>query len=94
MSGPGTLEPIRNLDTVAKVQGTIVSIARIGDRVSKGDILVQIDPAPFWNELWPMLSLALEMAKVQRGSLVSTQANNTSSLEGKYRYCQSKLTRC
>ena len=44
----GTVEAIQEVDIVARVQGFIDEIAfKAGDRVSEGDVLFRIDPAPY-----------------------------------------------
>ena len=79
VAGPGTLAPSESFSVTTDIAGTVASIALAGERVSEGDILAQLDPAPFERALFDA-ELALQKAEGQVESLAANQSNSSSSL--------------
>jgi HlyD family secretion protein len=77
--GPGTLEAARTLGVTNATAGTIAKLASVGERVSKGAILAQLDPTPFQRALQDA-DLALQKAQAQLASLKATQSVNAASV--------------
>ena len=79
IAGPGTLAASESFDVSTDVSGTILSIASEGDRVTKGDIVAQLDPSDANRDILNA-TLALEKAQAQYASLNSSLANSDTSL--------------
>ena len=76
VTGPGTLEAGQTLDVKPQVGGTILSLPKVGDRVTRGQLLVQLDRSNFQRNL-DNAQLALEKARAQ---LESSRSNQTSGI--------------
>jgi HlyD family secretion protein len=78
VSGPGTLAAHQTVDLKAQVQGTIIYLPKVGDRVTKGQLVVQIDPTSYQRAV-DNARLALQKAQAQ---LESARASQSTSLAG------------
>lgn len=78
VSGPGTLVAHQTVDLKAQVQGTIIYLPKVGDRVTKGQLVVQIDPTSYQRAV-DNARLALQKAQAQLESARATQATALAS---------------
>jgi HlyD family secretion protein len=76
VSGPGTLEAIQSLDLKPQVSGSITSLPKVGDRVRKGQLIVELDPTSY-KRAQENAGLALSKTQAQ---LYSSQSNQQSAL--------------
>lgn len=75
VTGPGTLAAINSADVKPQVNGTILSIVKVGDRVTKGQLLAKLDPTTYQRAL-DNARLALSKAQTQ---LAGQRATATSA---------------
>ncbi|HEU4743202.1 MAG TPA: efflux RND transporter periplasmic adaptor subunit [Meiothermus sp.] len=78
VSGPGTLSAHQTVDLKAQVQGTITYLPKVGDHVTKGQLVVRIDPTSYQRTV-DNARLALQKAQAQ---LESARASQSTSLAG------------
>mgnify|MGYP001770933091 CR=1 FL=1 len=78
VTGPGTLAAHQSVDFKPQVQGTILYLPKVGDRVSKGQLIVRIDPTSYQRQV-ANAQLALNKAKAQ---LESMRASQVSAISG------------
>lgn len=76
VSGPGTLAAHQTVDLKAQVQGTITYLPKVGDHVTKGQLVVRIDPTSYQRTV-DNARLALQKAQAQ---LESARASQTTAL--------------
>ncbi|MCS7068415.1 MAG: efflux RND transporter periplasmic adaptor subunit [Meiothermus sp.] len=83
VSGPGTLEPVQSLAVKPAVNGTVLKLPTVGDRVQKGQLIVQLDPTNYTRAL-ENARLALQKAQANldklRADQASAQATNRQSV--------------
>ncbi|RIH92423.1 efflux RND transporter periplasmic adaptor subunit [Meiothermus granaticius] len=80
VTGPGTLAAHQSVDFKPQVQGTILYLPKVGDRVTKGQLIAQIDPSTYQRAV-ENAQLALEKAKAQLESARASQATGINSQE-------------
>ena len=90
-SGPGTLGPRQSVDLAAKISGTIQSIATLGDRVSKGQVLAQLDPTDAQRAV-DNTQLALSKAQTQYYSTQSSQSTSSNQQQQSISNAKGQLT--
>lgn len=76
VSGPGTLAAHQSVDLKAQVQGTIIYLPKVGDYVTKGQLVARIDPTSYQRAV-DNARLALQKAQAQ---LESARASQTAAL--------------
>ncbi|MBF6594123.1 MAG: efflux RND transporter periplasmic adaptor subunit [Thermaceae bacterium] len=76
VTGPGTLVAHQSVDFKPQVQGTILYLPKVGDSVTKGQLLVRLDPTTYQRAV-DNAQLALDKAQAQ---LESARASQTSSI--------------
>jgi HlyD family secretion protein len=74
VSGPGTLEAVQTLSVKPAVNGTVLRLPTVGDRVQKGQLIVQLDPTQYSRAL-DNARLALEKAQANLDKLRADQAS-------------------
>ncbi|WP_297854441.1 efflux RND transporter periplasmic adaptor subunit [Meiothermus sp.] len=74
VSGPGTLEPVQSLAVKPAVNGTVLKLPNVGDRVQRGQLIVQLDPTNYTRAL-ENARLALQKAQANLDKLRSDQAS-------------------
>lgn len=83
VSGPGTLEAAQTLAVKPAVNGTVLKLPTVGDRVQKGQLIVQLDPTNY-NRALDNARLALQKAQANldklRADQASTQATNRQNI--------------
>lgn len=79
VAGPGTLQAARTLAVTNPTAGTIAKLAKVGQRVSQGDVLAQLDPTPLERALRDA-DLALRKAEAQRDALAASQSDAAAAL--------------
>jgi HlyD family secretion protein len=83
VNGPGTLAAARTLDVKADVNGTVTALPTVGERVTRGQLIARLDPAPF-QRVVDNDALALQKARAQLVSLqsssVATRASQAQSV--------------
>jgi len=78
VSGPGTLSAYQAVDLKPQVQGTITYVPKVGDQVTKGQMVVRIDPTTYQVAV-DNAQLALKKAQAQLQSTRSTQSSSIAS---------------
>lgn len=78
VTGPGTLSAINSADVKPQVNGTILSIIKVGDRVTKGQLLAKLDPTNYQRAL-DNARLALSKAQAQLAGQRATASSDTAS---------------
>ncbi|NJK44152.1 MAG: TolC family protein [Pleurocapsa sp. SU_196_0] len=78
VTGPGTLEAADSLDVKPSVQGTVSTLPKVGQRVTKGELVARLDSDTFARAL-ENAQLSLDKAQAQLTGTRSTQANNRAS---------------
>lgn len=78
VTGPGTLEANQSLDIKPQVNGTILNLPKVGDRVTKGQLLAQLDRRTYQRAV-ENAQLALDKAKAQLESNRSSQSSSIAS---------------
>ena len=78
VTGPGTLSAINSADVKPQVNGTILSIVKVGDRVTKGQLLAKLDPTNYQRAL-DNAQLALSKAQAQLAGQRATASSDTAS---------------
>jgi HlyD family secretion protein len=83
VSGPGTLEAVQSLAVKPAVNGTVLRLPNVGDRVQKGQLVVELDPTNY-NRALENARLALQKAQANldklRADQASTQATNRQNI--------------
>lgn len=83
VSGPGTLEAVQSLLVKPAVNGTVLKLPTVGDRVQKGQLIVQLDPTNY-NRALENARLVLQKAQANldklRADQASTQAANRQNI--------------
>ncbi len=74
VSGPGTLEPVQSLSVKPAINGTVLKLPSVGDRVQKGELLVELDPTNYTRAL-ENARLALQKAQANLDKLRADQAS-------------------
>ncbi len=97
VSGPGTLEPVQSLAVKPAVNGTVLRLPSVGDRVQKGQLIVQLDPTNYTRAL-DNARLALQKAqanldklRADQASTLATNRQNIASAEVAYANAQRDL---
>jgi HlyD family secretion protein len=80
VSGTGTLEPARSLDLSFDASGTVINLAEVGQTVSAGEVIAQLDPTSFERSVRDA-QFALEQAQSRRQSTASSQSDSQVSLQ-------------
>ncbi len=90
VSGPGTLEAVQSLAVKPAVNGTVLKLPTVGDRVQKGQLIVQLDPTNY-NRALENARLALQKAqanldklRADQQSALATARQNLASAEVAY----------
>lgn len=90
VSGPGTLEAFQTLAIKPAVNGTVLRLPNVGDRVQKGQLIVQLDPTNY-NRALENARLALQKAqanldklRADQQSALATARQNLASAEVAY----------
>ncbi|RDI94494.1 efflux RND transporter periplasmic adaptor subunit [Meiothermus sp. QL-1] len=90
VSGPGTLGAIQSLSVKPAVNGTVLKLPNVGDRVQKGQLIVELDPTSYARAL-ENARLALQKAqanldklRVDQASAQATNRQNLASAEAAY----------
>jgi len=90
VSGPGTLEAVQSLAVKPAVNGTVLRLPNVGDRVQKGQLVVELDPTNY-NRALENARLALQKAqanldklRADQQSALSTARQNVASAEVAY----------
>ncbi|GEM83499.1 efflux RND transporter periplasmic adaptor subunit [Meiothermus hypogaeus] len=83
VSGPGTLEAVQTLAVKPAVNGTVLRLPTVGDRVQRGQLIVQLDPTNYTRAL-ENARLTLQKAQANldklRADQASTQAANRQNI--------------
>jgi HlyD family secretion protein len=75
VTGPGTLEAVQSLDVKPQVGGTVISLPKEGQRVTKGELIAKLDPTTMQRTLEnAQISLKKANAQLESGSI--SQASN------------------
>jgi len=74
VSGPGTLEAAQSLAVKPSVNGTLLRLPAVGDRVQKGQLIVQLEPTNY-NRSLENARLALQKAQASLDKLRADQAS-------------------
>lgn len=74
VSGPGTLEAAQSLAVKPAVNGTVLKLPTVGDRVQQGQLIVQLDPTNYTRAL-ENARLALQKAQANLDKLRADQAS-------------------
>ncbi|MBO1438767.1 efflux RND transporter periplasmic adaptor subunit [Meiothermus sp. CFH 77666] len=74
VSGPGTLEAAQSLAVKPAVNGTVLKLPTVGDRVQRGQLIVQLDPTNYTRAL-ENARLALQKAQANLDKLRADQAS-------------------
>jgi HlyD family secretion protein len=80
VSGPGSLTAAQTLEVKPQTAGTILSVPQVGNRVTKGQLLVRLDPTDAQRSL-ENAQLQLQKAQANLAGLKSNQANTQASQE-------------
>jgi HlyD family secretion protein len=80
VTGPGTLSPVQSRDITPEVTGLVASILSEGERVTKGQVLVQLETSTF-ERVVRDAEVSLAQAQAQRESSASSKAENSSGLQ-------------
>ncbi|RIH87027.1 Macrolide export protein MacA [Meiothermus luteus] len=80
VSGPGTLEPVQSLSVKPAVNGTVLKLPNVGDRVQKGQLIVELDPTSYARTL-ENARLALQKAQANLDKLRADQASNLATAQ-------------
>ena len=90
VSGPGTLEAVQSLAVKPAVNGTVLRLPNVGDRVQKGQLVVELDPTNY-NRALENARLALQKAqanldklRADQQSALATARQNVASAEVAY----------
>ncbi|GIW38584.1 MAG: hypothetical protein KatS3mg075_065 [Meiothermus sp.] len=75
VSGPGTLEAVQSLAVKPAVNGTVLRLPNVGDRVQKGQLVVELDPTNY-NRALENARLALQKAQANLDKLRADQAEH------------------
>jgi HlyD family secretion protein len=78
VSGPGTLQAGRSLDLRPQVNGTILTLPKVGTRVKQGQLLATLDPTSLERAV-QNAQLALQKAQSQLQSTQVSQQSNKQS---------------
>jgi HlyD family secretion protein len=83
VSGPGTLEAVQTLAVKPQVNGVVLQLPKVGERVQKGQLIARLDPTDYQRTLEnAQLTLQKAQANLEalRASQASTQAANRQSV--------------
>jgi len=72
VSGPGTLEAVQSLAVKPAVNGTVLRLPNVGDRVQKGQLIVELDPTNY-NRALENARLAVQKAQANLDKLRADQ---------------------
>ncbi len=75
VTGPGTLEAVQTLDLKPQVGGTVISLPKEGQRVTKGELIAKLDPTTLQRTL-ENAQISLKKAQAQLESGRISQASN------------------
>jgi HlyD family secretion protein len=78
VTGPGTVAAETTLDIKPNVAGTIQSLASVGDRVQRGQLIARIDPTNYQRTL-ETAQLSLQKAQAQLAGSAASQASSRAS---------------
>jgi HlyD family secretion protein len=78
VTGPGTLVAVNSADVKPQVNGTILSIVKVGDRVTKGQLLAKLDPTTYQRAL-DNAQLTLSKAQAQLAGQRATASSDQAS---------------
>ncbi len=79
VAGPGTLQPARSLEVSADVNGRVVDMVELGDRITEGAEVATFEPVAFERALLEA-QLNLDKAQAQLESLQANLAESSGSL--------------
>ncbi|WP_018467680.1 efflux RND transporter periplasmic adaptor subunit [Calidithermus timidus] len=74
VSGPGTLEAVQTLEVKPKVNGVVLQLPEVGERVQKGQLIARLDPTDYQRAL-ENAQLALQKAQANLEALRANQAS-------------------
>lgn len=80
VSGPGTLEAVQSLSVKPAVNGTVLKLPTVGDRVQKGQLIVELDPTEYTRAL-ENARLALQKAQATLDKLRADQQSALASAQ-------------
>ncbi|MEM7734776.1 MAG: efflux RND transporter periplasmic adaptor subunit [Deinococcota bacterium] len=80
VSGTGTLEPARSLELSFDVSGTVINLAEVGQLVTAGEVIAQLDPTSFERSVRDA-QFALEQVQSRRQSTASNQSDSQVNLQ-------------
>lgn len=80
VSGPGTLEAVQSLSVKPAVNGTVLKLPTVGDRVQKGQLIVELDPTEYARAL-ENARLALQKAQATLDKLRADQQSALASAQ-------------
>lgn len=75
VTGPGTLQAVNTLEVKPEVSGTVLQLPKVGDRVTKGQLMVRLNPDSSQRNL-ENAQLALQKAQTQLDGLKANQATS------------------
>jgi HlyD family secretion protein len=74
VSGPGTLEAVQTLEVKPRVNGVVLQLPKVGERVQKGQLIARLDPTDYQRTL-ENAQLALKKAQANLEALRANQAS-------------------
>jgi len=74
VSGSGTLEAVQTLEVKPRVNGVVLQLPKVGERVQKGQLIARLDPTDYQRTL-ENAQLALKKAQANLEALRANQAS-------------------
>jgi HlyD family secretion protein len=78
VTGPGTLEASDSLDVKPGINGTVTQLPKVGQRVTKGELVARLESDTFQRAL-ENAQLSLDKAQAQLSGTRATQSSNRAS---------------
>jgi HlyD family secretion protein len=78
VTGPGTLEALQSLDVKPQVNGTVLTLPKEGQRVTRGELVAKLDPTTLQRTL-ENAQISLKKANAQLESQRISQGSNRAS---------------
>jgi HlyD family secretion protein len=97
VTGPGTLEALQSLDVKPQVNGTVLTLPKEGQRVTKGELVAKLDPTTLQRTLenaqisLKKASAQLESQRISQSSNRASQQQQISSSQATYSNAQLEL---
>lgn len=98
VTGPGTLEALQSLDVKPQVNGTVLTLPKEGQRVTRGELIAKLDPTTLQRSLenaqisLKKTSAQLESQRISQGSNRASQQQQISSSQATYSNAQLEVT--